>query len=255
MTWQYRHAGFSDPGRVRTQNEDQWASDPAFGLYMVSDGVGSHFAGELASRAVVETLPLLLKQRLNGIRNVTDQEVAEKVVFAIGELSDKIYEQSHKEPGLDGMGATVVVLLLRENHALLAYLGDSRAYLYREGYFGQLTRDHSLAELLVDLDEISSEDAETHRLQGQITQYVGMKGKPLPGFRMIPLRPNDQLLLCTDGLTDMLSEPEILAILETGNPPETICRTLIDAANHAGGRDNITVVDVLVQKAQQQGHP
>lgn len=194
----------------------------------------------------VETLPRLLRDRLARIKALGGSKAKACVKAALCQLSNRLYQQAHDEPGLDGMGATVVLALVRGAKALIAHMGDSRAYLYRDGLFEQLTRDHSIVQLLVDNDEIGPEDAATHPAQGQITRYVGMEGEPLPDVRLVQLRSGDRLLLCSDGLTGMLSDEQILSILAKNCEPDAACRRLIDAANDAAGTDNITVVLVSV---------
>ena len=235
-------AGLTDVGRVREQNEDNWTADADQGLFIVSDGIGGHFAGALASRVVVETLPGLLRDRLARIKTLGGSKAKACVKAALCELSNRLYQQAHDEPGLDGMGATVVLALVRGSQALIAHMGDSRAYLYRDDLFEQLTRDHSIVQLLVDNDEICPEDAATHPAHGQITRYVGMEGESLPDVRLVKLRSGDRLLLCTDGLTGMLSDERILKLLIENAEPGSACRQLIDAGNEAGGRDNISVI-------------
>jgi PPM family protein phosphatase len=165
---------------------------------------------------------------------------------AIVTLSTQLREQTRNEPGLAGLGSTVVCALVREDQALITYMGDSRAYRLRQGKLRQLTRDHSLVQLLLDSGKITAAEAATHPARGQLTRQVGMEGEPLPQTRLLKLQPGDLLLLCTDGLTGMLSDREIQAILREPVGLKTQCRRLIQAANKAGGRDNVTVVLVSV---------
>jgi protein phosphatase len=241
-----RYAGQTDTGRVRTENEDRWFADPERGLFLVSDGIGGAFAGGLASRIVVETLPPLLHEGMARIKAIGSSKAKECVKAALCELSNRLFQQARNQAGLAGMGATVAMALMRGSQALIAHMGDSRAYLYRNALFLQLTRDHSLVQLLVDNDEIRPEDAATHPAHGQITRYVGMEGDPLPDVRLVKLRSGDRLLLCTDGLTAMLSDHQILSILANNREADAACHQLVDAANEAGGKDNITVVLIAV---------
>lgn len=240
IKFEVEHAALTDCGRVRRQNEDNWSADPAAGLYVVSDGLGGHAAGELASKIVVETLPLLLQQRLPPAGSLAG--ATETVREALRELSRAVYRQTQREPALEGMGATVVLAVVRHASALIAHVGDSRAYRFRGGVLERLTRDHSLVQILVDYGEITPEEATRHPARGCVTRSVGMLGDPLPECRLVDLHPGDRLLLCSDGLVGMVDDAEICDILATGGSLDAVCHRLIDAANDAGGRDNITVL-------------
>jgi protein phosphatase len=239
-----RHAGLSDIGHVRADNQDRWAADPALGLYVVADGMGGAAAGALAAQVVVETLPPLLRQRLHGVADLGAPVAADCLAGALAELSERVRAGSHGRPDLDGMGSTVVLALVRGTEALVAHLGDSRAYLLRDGRLELLTRDHSLAQLLVDCGEIAPEDAGLHPGRAQLTRYVGMPGEALPEVTSLSLRPGDRLLLCSDGLTTMLDDNLIRTILASRAGPDETCRRLVASANAAGGRDNITALVV-----------
>ena len=242
MTLTVKHAGMSDRGRVREKNEDNWTADPKQGLYIVSDGLGGQFAGALASKIVVEVLPRLIQERLDDADDLAEPDVAEQVRGILYDLSQQVYEQTHGEPGLEGMGATVVLALLRDGEALIAHMGDSRAYRLRSGQLEQLTKDHSLVQLLIDSGDISPKEAATHPARGQVTRSVGMEGEPLPEVQATDIIEGDRLLLCTDGLTGMLPESEVAGILMQRKGARATCRTLVQAALDAGGKDNVTVV-------------
>lgn len=240
------YAGLSDVGRVRTENEDRWFADPDQGLFLVADGIGGAVAGGLASQIVAEVLPRLLRNRLHGTRDPADAGVANQVSAALVELSERLREESRRAMGLKGMGSTVVLALVRQRQAVVAHMGDSRAYLLRAGRLEQLTKDHTIAQLLVDCGELAPEKAASHPAHGQLTRFVGMGIEALPETECIELSPGDRLLLCSDGLTGMLSDQQILAILSQQTAPDEACRHLIAAANEAGGKDNITAVVVAV---------
>jgi protein phosphatase len=247
------YAGLTHQGRVRTQNEDRWTADPAQGLFIVSDGMGGQPAGALASRIVVETLPALLRTQMQGIDDLTTPEATQRLLSAIALLSEQVRCGSQGQPGLDGMGATVVLALLRGTQVLIAHMGDSRAYLVCHGCLEQLTTDHSLVQLLLDCGEITSNDAASHPAQGQLTRYIGMPGEPLPEARLLALCPGDRLLLCSDGLTGMVRDAELLALLQKRLAPRIVCQRLIAAANAAGGTDNITALVVSVSRRVVRG--
>lgn len=254
MSLKIQHAGQTDRGLVRKDNEDNWTADAEFGLYIVSDGLGGHFAGALASQIVVEALPVLLRQRLRGIDDLADPRAKERVNEALCELSTKVHDETHGQPGLEGMGATVVLALARGSKALIAHMGDSRAYLLRDGQLRQLTKDHSIVQLLIDSGDITPEEALEHPARCEVTRSVGMEGDPLPAAALWELKPEDRLMLCSDGLTGMVNHEVIQSILEDEQDPASTCRRLVDAANAAGGKDNVTVlvVDVTAPKTRDE---
>lgn len=237
-----RYAGQTDRGLVRQRNEDNWLVWLEKGLFIVSDGMGGHAGGQVASTIVVQTLSRLLEQRLGDVGDWAAPAVAQTLTAALVDLSNRVRDESRQQPGLVGMGATVVVVLIREAQALLAHLGDSRAYRWRDGHLEQLTVDHSIVQLLIDTGEITREEATVHPARGQVTRYVGMEGEALPETRLLVLSPGDRLLLCSDGLTDMVADGELVTQLQAHPEPHAACRALIDAAKTAGGRDNITVL-------------
>lgn len=235
-------AGLTDQGKIRKNNEDHYYVDAEQGLFIVSDGMGGHAAGELASKVVVEVLPRILPPRLENIQDLSDPRATETTLDVLSKLSRYVRNESSKSAGISGMGATVVLCLIRNNHTLIGHMGDSRAYLLRGEQLKQLTTDHSVVQLLIDTGRITPEQAVRHPARSRITCYVGMQGEALPEARVIELVPDDRLLLCTDGLTGMLPPQTITELLHTHPDPEHACQALIDAANKAGGKDNITVI-------------
>jgi protein phosphatase len=215
-------------------------------LYIVADGMGGALAGALAAQVVAEALAALLRRRMVGVSDLTAPDAGERLLAAVAELSAQVRKESRGQPGLDGMGATVVVALVRAGQALIAHLGDSRAYRWRPGSLEPLTRDHSLLQLLLDCGEITPHEAAEHPARGQLTRYVGMEEEALPEARALTLDSGDRLLLCSDGLTGMLSDRELLAILNEDLALDQACHRLVAAANAAGGVDNVTALLVEV---------
>jgi len=240
LTIQY--AGLTDIGRVREHNEDNWVVDPALGLYVVADGMGGQLGGGIASHIVVEMLPLLIRKEFGAVPDPTQPDACARLQGLLAELSNLLRDKSQDAPGLSGMGSTVVLALIRDSHALIGHMGDSRAYLLRRNELRQLTTDHTLVQLLIESRDISPEEAATHPSHGQLTRYVGMNGEPLPECQGYELEPGDVVLLCSDGLTGMVSDSTIKSILQDESQPELMCKDLVAAANEAGGKDNICVL-------------
>jgi serine/threonine protein phosphatase PrpC len=173
---------------------------------------------------------------------LSDVKARELMIGALCELSNRVRSEAKGEAGIEGLGATVVLALIRDASALIAHMGDSRAYLLRGGQIQQLTKDHSIVQLLIEAGEISPKQAHNHPSRGRLTRSVGMDGEPLPEAQFVALKPGDRLMLCTDGLTGMLAHKKIRSLLDGGLEPEPTCQRLIDKANAAGGHDNITAV-------------
>ena len=239
-----QYAGETDMGRVRVQNQDRWFADPEQGLFLVADGVGGMVHGELAASVVAEVFPPLLRQRCNFCRAALDDRAAQQIKATLAEISNRLYAETKRHAAMLGMGSTVVLALVRDNLAIIAHLGDSRAYLLHAGRLRQLTRDHTLAESLVAAGVVSAEEAVDHPAGSRLTRYVGMPGNPSPETQFIDLTPGDRLLLCCDGLYNMVPHMDLERILSEERGLADVCRELIAAANKAGGEDNVTAVVV-----------
>ena len=171
---------------------------------------------------------------------------AKRLQAVLCELSGQLRAKTQSEPGLAGMGATVVLGLIRRNQALIAHMGDSRAYLLRQLRLKRVTKDHSITQLLVEKGDITPAQAATHPTRGRLTRFVGMDGEPLPKVQLLVIRPGDRLLLCTDGLTSMVNDGRLRSILASRAGIGVTCKHLVDAANAAGGQDNVTALLVEV---------
>ena len=239
-----RCAGLSHIGKVREENEDTFLMDPELGLFLVSDGMGGHRGGELASKIVIEDLPVMIEVRLDKLKVGTPAAIRSLFKKAIREQSRQLNLEGTSETGYKDMGATLVVALMRKNRAYIANLGDSRIYRFRKRRLVQLTQDHSIVSELLDKGKIKPEEVQNHEAQGVITNYVGMEDKASPYIRSFQLKKGDRLLLCTDGLTDSIDDKSIAAILSKNQKCKAACQNLVDVANSSGGHDNITVVIV-----------
>jgi protein phosphatase len=236
------YAGLSDKGHVRKRNEDSWTVDYEYGLYIVSDGMGGHAAGDMASKTVVDMLPVLLRRNIGNARNLQSPQAAEGLTLAFAELNEQVRSLSKSKAGMSGMGATVVLALFKGDSVLIAHMGDSRAYLLRDGSFAQMTVDHSVVQVLIDSGEITAAQAAKHPARGKITRCIGMSGEVIPDIKVTKIFPGDKFLLCSDGLTGMVDDDAILRILSKPGELQSACEELVLTANEAGGIDNITVV-------------
>jgi len=226
----------TDPGRVRTANEDACRAIPESGLFILADGMGGSAAGALAADIVVQLLPDLLARRLKSNAVETSDDACSAIEASLSELSEMVLEKAETTPALLGMGSTVVTAWLREQADVIAHMGDSRAYLLQKGRLNRLTQDHNLAQILDPAGQPPAFGGE------QLLRYIGMRSEPLPEARIISLDHGDRLLLCSDGLTNMLDDQTLARILSSASAPRETCDELVTAANRAGGRDNITVM-------------
>ncbi|MBY0524108.1 MAG: protein phosphatase 2C domain-containing protein [Gemmataceae bacterium] len=241
------HAGLSHCGQVRPHNEDRWFADSTLGLIVVADGMGGAIGGEQAAQLVVDALPPLVRRTMRGVRSLADALASTRMRECLATVSAQILAESRKHPYMEGMGAAVVCALIWEHKALLAHLGDSRAYLFHEGALEQITRDHSRVQMLLDRGEITAEQAARHPAAGHLLRFAGMSREAPADVCVRDLVPGDQVLLCSDGLTSMLGEDEIQGILHLEVPLAQKCALLVDTANLLGGDDNITVVMAAIE--------
>jgi PPM family protein phosphatase len=227
----------TDVGRARSGNEDSYFCGRT--VFAVADGLGGHQGGEVASATAVEPLAAL-----DGRELAKPAEAAEALAAAIREANAAIIDRAAGDPGLWGMGTTVTAAALAgDRHLQLAHVGDSRAYLLRDGSLEQLTTDHTVVGELVRRGRLTPDQAAIHPERSILTRAVGLDptlqvDAPDP----LELHPGDQILLCSDGLTEAVPDPTITQLLSADTDGDTTCRSLIDAANQAGGPDNITVI-------------
>lgn len=243
------HAAATDPGRERGENQDAFFADPAAGLYLVADGMGGMAAGGAASAAVVGILPKMLSDKFLTLPKQTERAVKEALIDAISGFSADLRNRASQTPQLKGMGSTLVLLLARRDYALLAHVGDSRIYLLERDRLKCLSKDHSIVAVMLELGKITAEQAKVHPFRHKISRYIGMDGKAVADVSTLRIKRAGRLLLCTDGLTNMLPERSIGAALRDEAAPEAACRRLLADANAAGGKDNITALVVDLETA------
>jgi protein phosphatase len=235
-------AGISDVGSVRDNNEDRWFADPQAGLFLVCDGLGGHAAGEVAAQRAVDHLPRLLASRGKILATGQEAHVARTLQAALRTVNRTIWREARDNTERRGMGTTVVFTLVLGETAIIASVGDCRAYLQRAGSLHLLTHDHSLAQYLLDNQLMEPDDPRLQFARRQLLQHLGMASPPLPWMRKLTLAGGDRLLLCSDGLTDMVGDEDICGVLQSEPGVAAACTALVDMAKLAGGRDNITVV-------------
>jgi protein phosphatase len=228
-----RTAALSDTGRRRLRNEDAFVCDPPF--FAIADGMGGAQAGELASRLAATALA----ERELGMRG------EEAVASLVQAANERVYQRALEDPAAAGMGTTVTVALVDPSagSVTIGHVGDSRAYRVRGERLEQLTADHSLVAELVRSGRLTPEQAADHPHRSVITRAVGTEPSVEVDTFTLEALAGDLYLLCSDGLTDMVGDEEILALADSaGRDPDGVARRLVDAANRAGGVDNVTVV-------------
>jgi protein phosphatase len=221
-------AAATDIGLVREGNEDSYLTEEP--LFAVADGMGGHRGGEVASQLAVETLEKLFRQ---GAGELPDQ---------VQEANRVVFERSSLDRKVAGMGTTLTAALVEDDRVRLAHVGDSRAYLLRDGELGLLTEDHTLVHRMVSEGEISKEEAQTHPQRSVLTRAIGVDTVVDVDDETLQVRPGDRLLLCTDGLTSMVSEDQIEEALRSVPDAQEAAQRLVQMANEAGGMDNTTVL-------------
>ena len=241
-----RAAGVTDTGRRRRRNEDAFVCEPP--LFAIADGMGGAQAGELASRLAAAAIE-------EAGAAAGD---AEAVAAAVRAANARIFERSLTDPAVAGMGTTATVALVDEHAGTLtiAHVGDSRGYRYRDGVLEQLTTDHSLVAELVRTGRLTEAEAAVHPHRSVITRALGTEAEVEVDTRTLELAPGDLILLCSDGLSAMVRDDEIARLLEgAGGDPYLAAETLVQAANAAGGDDNVTVVLFEVVEGSPRPQP
>ncbi|MCE5250677.1 protein phosphatase 2C domain-containing protein [bacterium] len=274
-------AGLTDTGMSRTNNEDTYLTDKS--LLIVADGMGGAAAGEVASQLAVEEI----SKKLRGTVYVSDDQIRKAFNDAIWNADATIKERTRKNPDLRGMGTTIMAALHLGDRLLIGFVGDSRAYIVTQknqdspassrpdvpkvdtnaatailqkitddfqpsskekGSIQRITNDHSVVMELVNSGVIQEDDIRTHPMRNRITRCVGNLTDKGPDFVWHTIANDDTLILCSDGLWEMIHEDLIFAIVKSSKTVEEMCKRLINAANDAGGADNITVITAQFKK-------
>jgi serine/threonine protein phosphatase PrpC len=236
-------AARTDVGIVRSGNEDNYLMLSERGIFIVADGMGGHAAGEVASEMAVR----ITSHAIGSLRGLSDEEASDRMRAAIRAANAAIFERTLSEHDKRGMGTTATVLVLLKGRYLIGQVGDSRAYLLRDGQLLQLTKDHSYVQELVDAGLLTPDQARGHRYGNVITRCVGASGDVVPDIYFGSLERGDIILLASDGLTGMLEEEQLTRILSSDGAPRHWVDRMISEANRRGGLDNITAIVVRTE--------
>lgn len=243
-------AAKTDVGLIRSGNEDNYLMVPERGVFLVADGMGGHAAGEVASEMAVQ----LISRDLGSFRGVSDSDAASRMTNAIKSANNAIFERTLAEHDKRGMGTTATAMVLYgSNRFLLGQVGDSRAYLMRDGKFMQVTKDHSYVQEQVDAGYLTPEQARTHPYANVITRCVGASADVMPDIFHGTVKTGDIFLLASDGLTGMVEDDVLASILASQGSPDKWVDRMVAEANRRGGLDNITCIIVHVDEVEAPG--
>lgn len=244
----------TDRGLIREINEDSFCVDESIGLVAVADGLGGHASGEIASKMAIDVIRDYINRTekgnepLIGKYNKKYSGAANRLTSSIRLANKAIYEAAQGNPQWQGMGTTMAAALLKGNKLSIAHAGDSRIYLIRANQIEQLTDDHTLVYEQVKMGLVTKEYAERSNMKNILTNALGIAPDVVVDVDELTLSDGDMLILCTDGLNSMVSESDILSVATSVDNPSEVCERLIDMANKNGGKDNITVITVYIQK-------
>lgn len=235
--------GRTDTGRKRSNNQDSiFISDTPVGplpnLYIVADGMGGHAAGDFASRYAINVV-------IDFIRKSTVRNPISLLKRALVYANSELYKEAEKDKEKSGMGTTMVAAVLTEKKLYVANIGDSRLYVINDRII-QVTMDHSLVEELIRSGQLERNKGRNHPEKNIITRAMGSRGEAMPDFFEIDVNPGDQILMCTDGLSNMVEDDEIRDIVEDSATSEDAVSSLINRANYYGGNDNVSVIIVSI---------
>lgn len=235
------------PGLVRPLNEDAIGADPSCGLFALADGLGGYNAGEVASVMAISSV----LERLSGA--LVDSRIAEvnftpdeAIYDTVGEINASIYNAALNSAAFEGMATTLVIAWFLGDRLWVAHTGDSRLYRYRDDQLEQLTRDHSFSQELLDAGMVTEEEARILPAKNLVTRALGASPEIEPEVQELDVRSDDLILLCSDGLTEMVGSYEIAGLLAAQADMHETARRLVDLANEAGGRDNVSVIVIKV---------
>lgn len=246
--YRLQSCGLSDIGLVRQNNEDIWAQLPEDSFFLLADGMGGHQAGEVAARETSSVLCKIVQKKITPIIDTLSlPEIKDLLDRAIRHVNVLVFKMSRTQSNLKGMGTTLCCLLFRGEHLIFAHVGDSRIYRFRNRKLKQLTKDHSLLMELVDQGQLDERQATEFIYKNIITKAIGTEPKVDPAIDIAEIEEDDLYLMCSDGLSDLVSLKEMEEVLIASATIQQATKRLVAWANEKGGRDNITVVIAKVK--------
>ena len=238
----WRYATLTDMGRVRQNNEDAIVIHPEQGVAVLADGMGGYNAGEVASALATELVASNLAQWLaESCGEIAPDDIARVMHASVANANLAIFEAAHTRAECFGMGTTLVMAICHGACVHVGHVGDSRAYLWRGGELTRITRDHSVLQERMDAGLMTPEEAAESGFRGFVTRALGVESWVLLDINQVQARAGDVILLCSDGLTDMVDDKRISSLLAQSGELHEAARALVDEANAQGGRDNISV--------------
>jgi PPM family protein phosphatase len=258
-----KSSGITDVGLKREGNEDSFSVDDSLGLYIVADGMGGHLAGEIASRISVDIINRSFRRWLeedasaDDIYGGADETLSKEGNFVLGgiRLANRVvYEMALEKKQYQGMGTTVVVLLVTPSMIIAANVGDSRIYMLRDNELEMLSRDHTIVAEQVALGMMTEEEAAGSSMKHILTRNLGSSENVEPEIYELEPSGNDRFVICSDGLTDLLSDEEIREMTENSDEPEELCRDFIRTVLNRGAHDNATIVSVFLSDIVKVRH-
>lgn len=236
-----KYYGISDKGKVRKQNQDSIyiPTDIDYDLYIIADGMGGANAGDVASKKAIEYVKEYIKDNyIQEGDNKIKQVIRQSLIYA----NEQVYKMSLQDEKFEGMGTTIIVVLVCKNKMYIGHIGDSRLYRIRDKFIRKITKDHSYVQKLIDDKTITKKEATLHPRRNVLLKALGCEQNIEPDIMMKKIEPNDYVILCTDGLTNLVKDKEILLVIESLKETQLICEKLVSIANERGGYDNISII-------------
>lgn len=248
----FKSSGLTDTGQVRENNEDAWKVIPESNVFVLADGMGGHTAGEIAAQEAVDRYASFIVEKQAVLNPSSAKQLLSDV---IKDVNSNVFRLARADRELRGMGTTICCGIFLEEQLFFAHVGDSRIYRFRDSKLKQLTDDHSLVQELIELGELNKRQAKEFNQRNIITKAIGTEPNVEPSVDSCGIRPGDIIMMCTDGLSDLLSNKEIEKILNLTTDIEHKTELFVQSANRRGGLDNITVILLEVCNDEQANLP